>query len=169
MLVWLYRRSRTHYRLLRNTVLLTWLIPLPIYALFPVAPPRLADVGLIDTISSQTGVGLDSRLATKFYNPLAAVPSLHAGFAFAVSGIAFLAARTPLALAGALAWSVAVAVAVLATGNHFLFDIAVGALVTAAGFALARLRPRHYPPPVLQAPHGPPGFLPAWRTRTGDV
>ena len=42
-LVLLYRRSRGHYDLLRNTVLATWLISLPVYALFPVAPPRLAD------------------------------------------------------------------------------------------------------------------------------
>ena len=33
------------YVKLRNTVLATWLIAMPIYALFPVAPPRLADIG----------------------------------------------------------------------------------------------------------------------------
>src|SRR5262245_4449794 len=38
-LIWLFRRSRSHYELLRNTVLATWLLALPIYALFPVAPP----------------------------------------------------------------------------------------------------------------------------------
>jgi PAP2 superfamily len=42
-LAWLYRRSRRHYELLRNTILATWLISLPIHAFFPVAPPRLAD------------------------------------------------------------------------------------------------------------------------------
>ena len=72
-------------RLLRNTVLATWLIALPIYALFPVAPPRLADIGLVDTITTQTGVALDSKLTTSMYNEYAAVPSLHAGFALAVS------------------------------------------------------------------------------------
>ena len=84
-LVWLYRRSPEHYRGLRNTVLATWLVAVPIYALFPVAPPRLADSGLVDTITTQTGIALDSKLTTALYNPLAAVPSLHAGFAFAVS------------------------------------------------------------------------------------
>jgi hypothetical protein len=138
MLVWLYRSRSPHYRTLRNTILLTWLISLPVYALFPVAPPRLADVGLTDTISESTGVALDSRLATKFYNPLAAVPSLHAGFAFAVSAAGFAAARRPLARAAALAWSPIVALAVVATGNHFVFDIAAGAVITAAGYALAR-------------------------------
>ena len=97
-LVVLYRRSRGHYELLRNTVLATWLISLPVYALFPVAPPRLADIGLVDTITSQTGVALDSKLTTAFYNQYAAVPSLHAGFAVAVS--AALAAAATRRLAG---------------------------------------------------------------------
>jgi hypothetical protein len=35
-----------------------------------------------------------------------------------------------------------VALAVLATGNHYVFDIAAGLLVTVAGFAAARLAER---------------------------
>ena len=93
-LIWLYRRDHALYVRLRNTVLATWLIAMPIYALFPVAPPRLADVGLIDTITQNGGVRLDSALTTSFYNPLAAVPSLHAGFALAV-GVALAAAGQP--------------------------------------------------------------------------
>src|SRR4051794_4413925 len=41
-LVFLYRRSRPLYERLRNTILATWLISIPVYAVFPVAPPRLA-------------------------------------------------------------------------------------------------------------------------------
>jgi PAP2 superfamily len=50
-LVWLYRINRRVYRGLRDTVLATWLLSLPIYALFPVAPPRLAGVGIGDTMA----------------------------------------------------------------------------------------------------------------------
>ena len=81
--------------LLRNTVLATWLIALPVWPLFPVAPPRLADIGLVDTITSQTGLALDSKLTTSLYNRYAAVPSLHAGFALAVSAALAAAARRP--------------------------------------------------------------------------
>ncbi len=80
-LMFLYRRSRPQYERLRNTILATWVLSIPIYAAFPVAPPRLADSGLVDTITTQTGVSLDSSLTTSFYNELAAVPSLHVGFA----------------------------------------------------------------------------------------
>ena len=137
-LVWLYRRSRRHYELLRNTILATWLISLPIYAFFPVAPPRLADIGLVDTITTQTGVALDSKLTTSFYNELAAVPSLHAGFAAAVSGALAMAARRRLTQIVALLWAPAVMLAVVATGNHFVTDIAAGLVVTALGALLAR-------------------------------
>jgi hypothetical protein len=84
-LVWLYRSAPRAYVALRDTVLATWLIALPVYALFPVAPPRLAGIGMVDTITSQSGIALNSKLTTAFYNQLAAVPSLHAGFALAVS------------------------------------------------------------------------------------
>src|SRR4051794_5101751 len=71
-LIWLYRRSPPVYRHLRSTVIATWLIAVPIFALFPVAPPRLAGIGMTDTVSSQAAVGLTGH-STIFYNPYAAV------------------------------------------------------------------------------------------------
>jgi membrane-associated phospholipid phosphatase len=133
-LIWVYRRNHEVYVKLRNTVLATWLIAMPIYALFPVAPPRLAHIGMLDTITSGGGVRLDSALTTSFYNPLAAVPSLHAGFALAVSVALFAAFRNRFAKALALSWAPLVGLAVVATGNHFVFDIAAGVVVTATGY-----------------------------------
>jgi membrane-associated phospholipid phosphatase len=133
-LIWLYRRNHDVYVKLRNTVLATWLIAIPIYALFPVAPPRLAGVGLVDTITQGGGVRLDSALTTSFYNELAAVPSLHAGFALAVAVALFAAFRPRWAKALALTWAPIVGLAVVATGNHFVFDIAAGLVVTVAGY-----------------------------------
>ena len=137
-LVYLFRRSRGHYVLLRNTVLATWLIALPIYLLFPVAPPRLAGIGLVDTITTQTGIALDSKLTTSFYNPIAAVPSLHAGFAVAVSAALAAAARRRSTRVLAWLWAPTVCLAVVATGNHFIADIVAGVIVTVAGYAVGR-------------------------------
>ena len=135
-LVWLYRRSRPVYERLRNTVLATWLLSIPVYAVFPVAPPRLAGTGLVDTITMQTGFAMDSKLTTMFYNELAAVPSLHVGFAVAV-GIAVAAvARHWLARTVALLWGPVIGLAVVATGNHFVFDIAAGVVASLAGYGL---------------------------------
>jgi PAP2 superfamily len=46
-LIWLYHRSRAAYRELRDTVVASWLIAVPIFAVFAVAPARLADIGLL--------------------------------------------------------------------------------------------------------------------------
>ena len=141
-LIFLYRRARPVYYKLRNTVLATWLISVPVYAAFPVAPPRLADIGLVDTISQQTGFAMDSNLTTAFYNELAAVPSLHVGFALAV-GIAVAAAvRNPVVRVLALLWGPLIGLAVVATGNHFVFDIAAGVVASALGYGVGTVAAR---------------------------
>jgi hypothetical protein len=153
-LVFLYRRSRPVYHRLRNTILATWLISVPVYAAFPVAPPRLADIGLADTISQQTGFAMDSNLTTAFYNELAAVPSLHVGFAVAVGIAVASAVRNPLARMVALLWGPVIGLAVVATGNHFVFDIAAGLVASALGYGVgtvaARARTRR--PAAASAP-----------------
>jgi PAP2 superfamily len=145
-LIFLYRRSRPLYSRLRNTILATWVLSIPIYAAFPVAPPRLADSGLVDTITAQTGIALDSSLTTSFYNELAAVPSLHVGFAVVVGIIVAAAVRHPALKVVAWLWGPAIGLAVVATGNHYVFDIAAGVVAAALGYALgaavARATPR---------------------------
>jgi membrane-associated phospholipid phosphatase len=140
-LLLLYHRAPAIYRKLRDTVLATWAIAVPIYALFPVAPPRLAGTGLADTVSQQAAVGLTGR-STMFYNELAAVPSLHCGFAVAI-GIALAAAATrrPVKLL-ALAWGPLVCLSVVATGNHYIFDIAAGLAAAVAGYFVGPLPAR---------------------------
>ena len=148
-LIFTYVRSRAIYARLRDTILATWMLAVPIYAAFPVAPPRLAGLGMADTVSRQAAVGLTGH-STMFYNPYAAVPSLHCGFAFAI-GIALAAAsRGPVFKALWLSWGPLVSLAVVATGNHYVFDIAAGLLIAAAGYLVGRL-PRRLPT-LLPAP-----------------
>src|SRR3954454_4119953 len=154
-LVFLYRRSRPLYERLRNTILATWLISIPVYAVFPVAPPRLDDVRLVDTITSQTGFALRGKPTTSFYTELAAVPSLHVGFAVAI-GIALAAGlQNRVAKAIALLWGRKIALAVLATGNHFVFDIVAGVAAAGLGYGLGILATR------LRAPELTPQLSPA--------
>ena len=163
-LVFIYRRSRPLYARLRNTILATWMLSIPVYAAFPVAPPRLAGMDLVDTISSQTGFAMDSNLTTSFYNELAAVPSLHVGFAVVV-GIAVAAAvRHPVVKAVAFLWGPVIGLAVVATGNHFVFDIAAGLVASALGYgvgtAVARAGTRR-PTAAAAAPARRPCFAEA--------
>jgi hypothetical protein len=160
-LIWLYRRSRPVYRQLRTTVIATWLIAVPVFALFPVAPPRLAGIGIADTVSGQAAVALTGH-STVFYNPYAAVPSLHVGFAFATGIAAADALRAPWARTLALLWGPVETLSVLATGNHYVFDVAAGLLVTAAGFAAGRLTDRLSSSPF--GARGQSGLAPATRS-----
>jgi PAP2 superfamily len=153
-LIFLWRRSKPLYKRLRNTILATWVLSIPIYAAFPVAPPRLADSGLVDTITAQTGLALDSSLTTSFYNELAAVPSLHVGFAVVIGMAVAAAVRHPAIKLAWLLWGPAIGVAVVATGNHYVFDIAAGVVAAGLGYllgaAVARMTPRSpVPQPAL--------------------
>jgi membrane-associated phospholipid phosphatase len=132
-LIWLHRRAPAVYRRLRDTVLATWMLAVPIYALFPVAPPRLAGIGMTDSVSQQAAVTLTGH-STMFYNPYAAVPSLHCGFAFAIGIAMAAAAHRRWIKSVALLWGPTVSLAVVATGNHYLFDIAAGLVVSVAGY-----------------------------------
>jgi PAP2 superfamily protein len=148
-LIWLFRRDKAVYRRLRDTILATWMLAVPIYAVFPVAPPRLAGLGMADTVSQQAAVGLTGH-STMFYNPYAAVPSLHCGFAFAIGIALAVAARRPAVKALWLLWGPSVSLAVVATANHYVLDIGAGLLVAAAGYLVGRL-PRCLPS-LLPAP-----------------
>ena len=136
----LHRWARPVYLRLRTTVIATWMIAVPIHGLWPVAPPRLGGFGLTDTVSTHL-VPLSGH-STIFYNAYAAVPSLHVGFAFAISIALATALRPRWAKALALLWGPLVTLAVVATGNHFVFDAAAGLAVTAAGFSAGVLLPR---------------------------
>jgi hypothetical protein len=145
-LIFLWHRSKPMYERLRNTILATWVLSIPIYAAFPVAPPRLADSGLVDTITTQTGLSLDSSLTTSFYNELAAVPSLHVGFAVIIGMAVAAAVRNPVFKFAWLLWGPVIGLAVVATGNHYVFDIAAGVVAAGLGYllgaAVARMTPR---------------------------
>src|SRR3954467_3989916 len=136
VLIFLYKRNAAIYATLRNTILATWLISVPIYGLFPVAPPRLAGIGIEDTITSQTGMSMTSNFSTSFFNELAAVPSLHVGFAVAVGFALFAVLKNPVLKWAALLWGPIVGLAVVATGNHFLFDAVAGLGAAALGYGL---------------------------------
>ena len=142
VLAWVYRKRRDAYARLRNTLALASGLGVLGYALFPAAPPRLAGLGISDTVSAATSVNLDSSLVSSLYNPYAAVPSMHIGFSLIVGvAVARLAHRPLWRVAGAL-YPVAVLFVIVATGNHFFFDAAAGAAVAGIALASGALLPR---------------------------
>src|SRR2546423_967476 len=105
----------------------------------PSRPLRLAALGFSDTVSSGAHVNLSSNLLGSLYNPFAAVPSLHFGYALLVGvGMATLARRRVVRIAGAI-YPLVMLFVIVATGNHFFFDAAAGAIVVLTAALVARM------------------------------
>ncbi|HSJ73500.1 MAG TPA: phosphatase PAP2 family protein [Miltoncostaeaceae bacterium] len=132
-----YRYARGSYAFVRNMALISWTAGVIWYALQPVAPPRLLESGFTDTVSSQTFFQLDSDFIRAFYNPVAAMPSLHVGMAPVVAWA--LIKLTPWVWTKALgvAYPLLVATSIVVTGNHFILDIAGGLAVVLPAAAIS--------------------------------
>jgi hypothetical protein len=139
----LYFRSRDGFRNVRNAFLIATAIALFVHWQFPTAPPRLADVGLTDTLRAFSGIDIGSPHSSPFSNPVAAVPSLHAGFALGVAYGVVKFARTRSMKTLAVVYPVGVVLTIVVTGNHFILDAVAGMLVMIVGLMSAsRLQSR---------------------------
>ena len=138
-LVFLYRVNRATYRTLRNTLLATWLLALPVYALFPAAPPRLSGLGIADTVSSrqpaEDGVGYHDVAG----QPVRGRPQPPRRLRLRDRHRRRGGAARPAAARRRAAVGTAVLLSVVATGNHFVFDAVAGLLITVAGYGAGRL------------------------------
>jgi PAP2 superfamily len=137
-LVWVHRRHPDRFPIVRTTFVAATGLALVGYVFFPAAPPRLAELGFSDTVTHSTGLDLSSDLLGALYNPFAAVPSLHFGYALIVGAVlAAIAQRRAWRVVGAL-YPAAMLLIIVATGNHFIVDAALGGLVVVAGWLAAR-------------------------------
>jgi len=130
-LVLLYRRRDPDYHHLRRACVLAHLGAQPVFLLFPTAPPRALE-GFVDTLSEVSGVDLEHPFLVRFYNPVAAMPSLHVTFAVLTAGGIAARAESPAAKAVAHAYPPLVSLVVAGTGNHYALDLVAGAALGAA-------------------------------------
>ena len=135
--VLLFRHRRSHYYRLRNVCLLTGLIGLAVFALFPVAPPRLTDLPVIDTVT-RDAEGYRQLLPPSLVNEYAAMPSFHAGWNLLVGIVAYGAWRQRLVRGFAILMPVAMTLAVVATANHFVIDVMAGVSIVLAALVVVR-------------------------------
>ncbi len=138
---WLYRRSRDGFRCFRNGVMVATAIAFLVAWRFPTAPPRVAGLGLEDTLRRFSDIDIGSPGSGGLSDPVAAMPSLHVGWAIAVAAGLILYARSPAVRLVAVLYPAAVVLTVLATGNHFVLDALAGALVMPVGFGIAAALP----------------------------
>jgi hypothetical protein len=131
-----YRVRDPQFHRQRRRVVAAHAGALPAFLLYPVAPPR-ALPGFVDTIGAIGGVDLEHPWLVRFYNPIAALPSQHLSLAIVTSAALADRARGRPWSAAAWTYPAAVAAVVVATGNHYVLDVAAGAALG----ALARCIP----------------------------
>jgi hypothetical protein len=149
-MVWLAWQHREVFLRLRDGMLVSGALGMVVFVSYPVAPPRLAGLGLTDTVT-ENSQAYRVLQPPAFVNQYAAMPSLHAGWDLLVGIAIFTAAASTWLRTVGVVMPVAMAYAVMATGNHFSLDVVAGIALAlighAAALALERRRLRRQAPP----------------------
>ena len=135
-LVVLFRRREPGYHGFRRACLLAHVGAQPLFLLFPTAPPRVLD-GFVDTLSEVSGLDLEHPFLLRFYNPVAAMPSLHVAFAVVTGAEIAERSGSVVVRTAARAYAPLVATVVAGTGNHYALDAVAGAALGAAARRLS--------------------------------
>ena len=140
-LVYIYLRRNQSFYFVRNMLMISMAIALVGYWLYPTAPPRLLpEWGFTDSVShfmdGSTG-HMDYGAGSQFLNFYAAVPSMHVCFAVMMGGSMAALVHRRVAKVLWLFYPLVVTFVVVATANHYLTDVFLGALTAAGSMYLA--------------------------------
>lgn len=129
-LVWLIIWRPRTYSVYRNAFLISGILAMFVFAMFPVAPPRLMpELAVVDTVTEQSG-SYRVLQPPALTNPFAAMPSLHFGWNL-LMGIAIVR-ESRIAIARWFGYFIPIAMfsAIVLTANHYFLDgLAGGTLV----------------------------------------
>jgi hypothetical protein len=145
-LVYLYVFHHKSFPFVRNMFAVAFLVALVGYTVLPTAPPRFfLEWGFHDSVAEATGVKQGDETVHALFNPYAAIPSMHVGFALMIAvPIARLGRHRVTRVVWAL-YPLFVTFVIVATANHFFTDAVLGALTAALGAWVAaflgRVRP----------------------------
>ena len=144
---WIWFRDRRDFVFLRNVMFVSMAIGVVFYYAFPAAPPRLMelhghDLGFTDTVfGGETSVSYAQP--SLILNEYAAIPSFHFGWIALASAAIWSQTRMPLVRAAAIGLTLLMTWAIVASANHLFIDMALGGIVIAASWRIARLMQRH--------------------------
>jgi hypothetical protein len=150
VLLWLHQRRPAAFAFARTALLLASALALVGFLAYPTAPPRLAGIGIADTVSNGH-IDLNHGIVSSLYNPYAAVPSMHIGYALLVTASLLRHGRGRLVRTLAALYPPLVLLVIVATGNHFFFDAAAGAVIAGLAAALAAVLMKRTTPARLAA------------------
>jgi hypothetical protein len=144
---WLWVRDRQRFRRFAAALALLTLLGCATFVAFPAAPPWMASehglIGpttrLIPQLWTWLGAGAETGFVGTGYryaNEVAAVPSLHAALALLVALAAWPRRRWARAVVGA--YPLAMALAIVYTGEHYVSDVLLGWVYAVVSFAAIR-------------------------------
>ena len=139
----LYVVNRRRYAYYRNVVMLSFVFALLGFMLFPLAPPRMLADQFVDTIKTFGPAFYASREFTNFYNPYAAMPSLHFSWTIML-GILFLRSRSMWIKILGVLYPALTLMAITVTANHYIMDAIGGALLIGISFTALELVVRRH-------------------------
>jgi hypothetical protein len=134
VLFWAYHRRPLHYRRVRNALVVGSAIGLVGFTVLPMAPPRMLP-GYVDTLAATARHGWWGSDASAprglgaITNQLAAMPSLHVGWALWCAWVVFTLTRARWVRIAAVAYPILTALVVVGTANHYVLDAVAGVLV----------------------------------------
>ena len=147
VLLWAYRSRTGVYRRVRNVLVTASSVGLVGFTLVPMTPPRML-AGYTDTMAATSGYGWWGTDASapkglgSLTNELAAMPSLHVGWAVWCAWVVLQLTDRRLVRVAALAYPLGTVLVVVATANHWVLDAVAGTAVVAAAIAGVRLAAR---------------------------
>ena len=145
-LAWLYLFRNDSFYFVRNMFLVAFGVALIGYSVFPTAPPRFfPEWGFFDAVADFTGVPQDNVAVNELFNPYAAVPSMHVGFALMISAPLVRLVRWRALKAFWVLYPLLVVFVIVVTANHFIADAVLGALAAGIGALAARAMGRARP------------------------
>ena len=135
-LVVLFVRRPYDYAFLRNALLAGGIVGLPVYVLWPLAPPRLTELGYTDTIDASLVDSLARPVGIA--NEIGAMPSFHVGYLVVVSAVVWRLSGSVLVRTWCVLHPLVMCWVVLATGNHWVLDLPAGLVLAVVGLAVAQ-------------------------------
>ena len=139
----LFLTERSAYYYYRTVVLISLVVALATFMLFPVASPFNLTAYLVNTIHELGPSSYGSPEMAVFYNTNAAMPSLHVCWTV-VLGVGFVRRMKGWLKLLSLGYPVLTFFAITITGNHFILDAIAGVALALIAFGLLAMWNRRH-------------------------
>src|SRR5918912_2067388 len=140
-LAWSYAYKPQQFGVLRDVTIISALLAVACYRLYPVAPPRFVLAGSPEPVQDWTygGTSVDPHVMQVLgFNPYAAFPSVHVLWALIPAWCLATGSRSRWVWLSALCLPLLIVLTVICTGNHYVLDCIGSVAILAGSSALVR-------------------------------